>query len=362
MEGLEDQAQAAIEGILEQMYTNDTVQVKHSSRNSVMLGVSQVLKNASGSSRPVVSKKLVLRGGISLEGMRWLEEGLLAQAQNNKIEELKFVCLQDVTTLQRAFQCCHKSGIRRLTLDSFLSYARNRHTVVAETIRSGLMVANDEYGDYHESAMNGNDPPVSLGFYDILNGQSGNATHERIDRLGFSKNQETKESSSTLDYLKIVNYPIGVRGMEILAAPFVSTAGLMTLKLMDCDLRSDSANFIAEIIRSSPNLKVLDLSYNRQLFGNFVTREMTIKTLTQRGLKHNISLLHLHMRGVDEDVDRSKLDLQLEINRLIEKNANSAQNLFSVHPAVWCHFLARVSEKPSALYFFLQQSISTWFV
>jgi hypothetical protein len=45
MDGLEDQAEAAIEGIIDQLSTHEKVEIKHSSWDSVMLRIADALRN-----------------------------------------------------------------------------------------------------------------------------------------------------------------------------------------------------------------------------------------------------------------------------------------------------------------------------
>jgi hypothetical protein len=334
MDGLDDQAQTALASIVGQLYTHETVQVKHSSRDLIILGVTEALKNPSST---IKAKKLILRSGISLTAIGWLEQSLLKTYGDHKIKELEFCSLQDFGVLQKVFECCRNCGITKLTLRSFLSYQRKRHEMVSEAIRSGLIT---------------------------------NHTNGKIDRFIFSEhldqlrtlNNSSPINISCLEYLEIDNYPIGVIGTQILSTAPVCTVGLRVLKLLDCDIRSDSANYLAQIIRLSPKLQTLDLSYNQQ-FRSKLTREMTIKTIVERGLKDNLSLLYLRLNGVDNDIDISKLNKHLDINRLMV-NYNTKREyrqLFGIHPAIWSDLLARVSVKPAALYFFLQQNITTIF-
>jgi len=315
MDGLEDRAEAALESVIEQLYTNCTVKIRHSSRDSVMLRISDALK--ASRERTIVAKKLVFRSGISVIGLRWLQEAL--QAGRNNVEELEFHCLPDGETLYRAIRCCRQSGIMRLSLKHYNDTFRR--TLLPEIIRSGLMSDQCHYED---------DP--------------------------------LPETAVTLEYLEIANYPIGTDGAKILVTPILSNPTLKTLKLIDCDLRSDSATYIAEIIRGSQCLETLDLSYNRHYLSSQITRELTLRTLTQRGLKHNLNLLELRMEQTRSvPMDRSKIDRQLDINRFRKDYLEKRRDPMAIHPSMWCHLLARVSVKPSALHLFLQDSVATLF-
>lgn len=366
MDGLDDQAQATLASIIEQLYTNHVVQVKHSSRDLILLGLTEALKTAS---RPILARKLVLRSGVSVTAIGWLQDALLETKGCHEITELVVCSLQDTTALSKVFDLCQACQITKLTLASFLSRARGRHNMVAETIRSGLLLLRFEEDDDEEVA-----PAAAtgqLGFYDVLSGQNAQTvTQERLDQLRISvKESSSNTNYSCLTYLEVRNYPIGVAGTQVLSTAPVATAGLQTLKLLDCNLQSDSANYLAKLL--TPKLQILDLSHNRH-FRSKLTREMTIKTIVRRGnLQDNLSLLQLLMKGVDKDINRSKLDRHLAINRLLLAFAESSSSqgsktgdqmvVYGIHPGIFCHLLGRVSVKPAAVYFFLQQTITTMF-
>jgi hypothetical protein len=400
MDGLEDQAEAAIEGIIDQLYTNDKVEIKHSSRDSVMLRVADALSNhyhqrhtpphsSSGSDhddsdeqrRIIVAKKLVFRSGVSLQGLQRLQEALqqgvaatrneevrrpsiqesnktstINASSSSSIDELEFVCLATPETLQAAIQCCRASGIKRLSLKNYGArmLLQNRD-LVSLTIRSALWGLDDdrhleenEYNDAEDGVIN----------------DAGNLV--------------------MLESLEIVNYPIGADGAQLLAEALSTNQSLRTLKLIDCDLRSDSATPIARIIKENHYLEVLDLSYNRHYLGSPLTREMTLKTLLKRGLKHNLTLTELHMEQHPAQhhsasspssssshqihelqqpriLHGTKLEVeeQLDINRFRKAFVVQQRDPLAIHPNMWCHLLGRVSAKPMALYLFLQDSVPT---
>ncbi len=111
---------------------------------------------------------------------------------------------------------------------------RQNRDLVSETIRSGLLV--DPYQLDDDSATNASGAVVML------------------------------------ESLEIANYPIGAEGAQILAEAMSTNSALKTLKLIDCDLRSDSATYVAHIIRENQCLETLDLSYNRHYLGSQITR------------------------------------------------------------------------------------------
>jgi hypothetical protein len=404
MDGLEDQAEAAIEGIIDQLFTNDKVEIKHSSRDSVMLRVADALRNhyhqrqtppRSGSEsgnednddeqpRIIVAKKVVFRSGVSLMGLQRLQEalqqGVSATAttttrnvevgrpsipdtnqtstinafSSSSINELEFVCLATPETLQAAIQCCRASGIRRLSLKNYgARVLRQNRDLVSLTIRSALWELD-------------NDLP--------LEENEDDTTEDGVFNHGTGKNLVM------LEYLEIVNYPIGADGAQLLAEALSTNQSLKTLKLVDCDLRSDSATPIARILKENHHLEVLDLSYNRHYLGSPLTREMTLKTLVERGLKHNLTLMELHMEQHPSPHQSSssssnsrqihnlqqphirhgtKLEEQLDISRFRKAFVVQQRDPLAIHPNMWCHLLGRVSAKPMALYLFLQESVPT---
>jgi hypothetical protein len=314
MDGLDDQAETVVEGIIDQLYTNHTVQVKHSSRDSLMLRVTQALKE---NKHLVVAKRLVIRSGISMTGLRWLEEAL----HGLEIEELKFMCLNSIETLETAMLCARRLGVQSLSLTSFSArLLRMNRDLVACTIRSGLIVPIPGQAD-------------------------GDATNKKFESLSIS------------------SYPIGAEGTQILEEGISQYSSLKTLKIIDCDLRTDGATTIAKMIRDNPTLERLDVSYNRHFPGSSLTRDMTMKTLVRKGLIQNSTLLELRMDQSpgSSPIKRSKIDRQLDINRFHKSYLEHRRDPMAVHPHLYSHLLARVSPKPSALYFFLQESAPTLF-
>lgn len=340
MDGLEEQAEAGVRVNLEQLYSQETVQIKHSSRESVITRLCEALVNPL---KPLVVRKLAFRSGISLDGLRLLRDTLsdLQSSQRNVIQELEFVCLQDTQTLRVAILYCRQCGITRLSLKSYTArILRQSRDTISQSIRFGLMAEvplPDEQTDH----------------------SGENEDHDGIY-------PQRPVSLAKLEYLEIANYPIGVDGASILEE---AVSSLRTLKLVDCDLRSDSATLIAKIIRTSPRLERLDLSYNRHYLGSPITRELTVKTLVEKGLKHNLSLLHLDMKKHDgshnshRTMDLSKIDQQLDINRFLRRNFidQPRRDLVAIPPHLWPVLLARVSAKPSALNMFLRESGASLF-
>ena len=345
MDGLDDQAEASVEGLIQQLYSSDIVEIKHSSRDTAMVRITDALKDAQLKKNdditalPIVTKSLVFRSGVSIAGLQMLQQAL--NIENCPIEELEFVCIRSVQELLTAINCCRQGGatIRRLSLKNYRP-SNNRlrllgqegYDAPSETIRDAVFGSLVQYEDEDEEL--------------------------DVDGSGQSLNFAPLESLHTLE---IVNFPLGTSGAEILADSVAKNKTLTTLRLMDCDLRSDSANAIATMIKGNTSLRTLDLSYNRHYLGSEIRKEMTLKTLVQKGLRYNLSLMELIMyetRG--SPLKRGKIDRQLAINRF-RATAYTEHDPFSIPATMWPYILAKVSAKPSALHLFLQDSAFTLF-
>ena len=102
------------------------------------------------------------------------------------------------------------------------------------------------------------------------------------------------------------------------------------------------------MIRRNTYMRELDLSYNRHYLGSALTREMTIKTLVNKGLRHNLTLCELGMRQTrGGPIDRSKIDRHLAVNRFRRDFVEQKCDPFSIPPAAWPLVIARVTAKPS---------------
>ena len=340
MDGLDDQAEASVEGLIQQLHTNERVEIKHSSRDTAMLRITDALKDAQMKSTdaalPIVTKSLVFRSGVSIAGLQMLQDAL--NIDDCPIEELEFVCIRSVQELLAAINCCRqRANIRRLSLKNYRP-STNRlrllghesHDAVSEAIRDAVFGSLVRFEEEEE-----------LG--------DGNGQRQNFEAL------------KSLETLEIGNFPLGTPGAQILADSVVKNRTLTTLRLNDCDLRSDSAIAIAQMIKGNKSLRELDLSYNRHYLGSEIRREMTLKTLVQKGLRYNLSLMQLYMdetRG--SPLKRGKIDRQLDINRF-RATAFKKHDPFSIPPTMWVHIFARVSAKPSALHLFLQDSVVTLF-
>ena len=116
------------------------------------------------------------------------------------------------------------------------------------------------------------------------------------------------------------------------------------------------------MIRENTYLRELDLSYNRHYLGSPLTREMTIKTLVNKGLKYNFTLQELGMRQTSGGpVERSKIDRHLAVNRFRHDFVANRRDAFCIPRAAWPHVLARVTAKPSALHQFLRETSTALF-
>lgn len=320
MDGLEDQAEASLQGVLEQLCTQETVEIKHSSRDTVVFRITEVLKNhhLRNPEEPIVAKSLVFRSGISVAGLHMLQQALRSY---DALEALEFVSLRSIQELKGALQCCHEASLRHLSLKRYnatvTSGARNDRKEIVQTIQEYI---------FGEPNFDDGTPSVSR----------------------FPK------GIPTLRILEIANYPLGSEGAQILTEAIAENTTLTNLRLIDCGLRSDSTNFVASMIRRNKSLVELDLSHNRHHLGSALTREMTVKTLVQRGLRYNLSLLELTMEGIA--FNRTKIDRQLGISRFRKAYIDTCNNPFSVPIGLWPSVFAKVSDKPAALYFFVRES------
>ncbi len=304
MDGLEDHAGAALVTLLEQFHLHSTVEVGHSSRDTVLYGICEELK-----SMMVAATCLVFRGGISLHGLIMLQQAL---QENQTVCKLHFVCLKSPEEVKGAIECCRQQPrIHSLSLTSYTTSRRAEREGVAATID------------------------------DAVFGSGG---------------------IPTLKTLEITSYPIGTRGTQILAESVANDTHLATLRLVDCDLRSDSASSVAQMIKSNKYLQELDLSYNLHFLGSEITRELTLKTLVRRGLRFNTSLFELKLEQTrGGPLKRRLLDRQLEISKFRAAFVDSGKNPFDIQPQMWTHILTRASLKPSILYLFLQEATVTLF-
>ena len=349
MDGLDDRAEAALESLVEQLYASEVVQVSHSSRDAVILRLASVLKNSAAAVTPpvpndgggqgeaagdnsggtargggggvpaVVTRKLVFRSGLSVSGANALREALEENGRNlANLDELEFCSLPNVEALEGALRCAALDfpRIRRLTLIG-LEPGRLRlrvdHGAIATAISSLLLAPN-----------------------------------------------------STLESLVIIDYPLHSVGAGIIADAMSKNTTLRVLGLQNCGLQSDSAPDLARLIRNNRGLEELDLSHNRRLYlGSAITREMSVKTIVRRGLLHNTDLVELHMRalvgGGPSPVNRSKIDLHLDINRFRKLYVREGRSPFDIPPALWPYALARVAPKPAVLHMFLQESVAALF-
>lgn len=298
MDGLEDLAEAALSGLLQQLQIQSTVEIGHSSRDALLFRICEEIK-----SMPIITKTLVFRGGISLNGLRMLHRAL---QENESINELQFVSLKSPEEVQGAIECCRvQPRIQSLSLRSYTTGRRADREGIAATICNALF---------------------------------------------WSK------GTSGLQTLEIASYPIGARGAQILTEAVASDTHLTTLRLVDCDLRSDSASSIAYMIKVNKHLQDLDLSFNPHFLGSEITRELTFKTLIRRGLIFNTTLLDLRLEQYGcVPIKRASLDRQLRISKFRAAFEKSGRSPFDLPIDLWTHILARVALKPSILYLFLQE-------
>ena len=315
MQGLEDQAERESQLLIERLYTHKVLEVKHSSRDRLMERITEALFDplASTKKKLVATHTMVFRSGLSPNRLRRLQSAL--NQPDSPIRELEFVCLRSEQEIEMALACCRQehSKIERVRLENYRPsgrLSREDRESISHTLRTGIF---------------GNDKDVV--------------------------------ALPHVTSMELVGYPVAAVGAQILSHAVVKNRTLETLRLMDCDLRSDSIYYVAQMIRGNTHLRELDLSYNRHYLGSPLTREMTIKTLVNKGLKYNLTLQRLGMcqtRG--GPVERSKIDRHLSVNRFCYDFSMNKRDPFDIPEAGWPHVIARVTTKPSALNHFLRES------
>lgn len=304
MDGLEDQAEAALAGLLEQLRLHPVVEIGHSSRDTVLFSICEAIR-----STRVIATSLVFRSGISLAGLAMLQQAL---QENDTICELQFVSLKSCEEVKEAINCCrHQPRIHSLSLKNYTTNRRAERESIAVTIG------------------------------DAVFGSGG---------------------IPTLKTLEIVRFPIGTRGTQILTEAMAIDTHLTTLRMIDCDLRSDSASFVAHMIKTNHHLQELDLSFNPHYLGSGITRELMLKTLVQRGLRFNTSLIELKLEQTGGGpIKRSLLDRQLQITKFRAAFVRSNRSPFDIPQHMWPHILEKVAFKPTILHQFLQEAAITLF-
>ena len=304
MEGLEDTAEASMNDLVDQLRSKDRVEIRHSSRTTVMLRVCEELKAPT-----TTVKSLVFRSGTSISDLERLADALRF---NDTLEALTFVCLTTTQEIRAAIGCCrHSPHLKSLSLMNYTPSISRREGEGREMIAATICEAvfGTPVDQLHGSRYEGGVPNISV--------------------------------------FEIDNYPLGSQGIQILEEPIASSKSLTVLRLTSCDLRSDSARSVAEIIKRNRHLRVLDLSHNRLFLGDGIKREMTLNDLVKRGLRFNTSLLELELQTIP---NFGKIELQLRINRFRVACLEANRDPFSVPPKIWAEILGKVAPKPSVLY------------
>ena len=146
---------------------------------------------------------LVFRSGLSPTSLQRIETAL-QQLDSSPITALEFVSLRTQEEIAMALACCRQGKIQRVRLENYQPagrLSREDRQSVAETLRNGIFGSVDDNHDGDER----NAGPLP------------NATS-----------------------VELVGYPIGAVGARILAEAVAVNRTLDILRLMDCDLRSDS--------------------------------------------------------------------------------------------------------------------------
>jgi hypothetical protein len=309
MDGLEDTAEAALNELLDQLRSKNRVEIGHSSRNMVMFRVCEELKLPT-----TTAKSLVFRSGVSISDLERLDDALQV---NETVESLTFVCLKNTIEIRAAIACCrHHPRLKSLSLMNYTPSISRRVGEGRETVAAAICEA--VFGrPFDEQA---EDQPQGTTYVGGV---------------------------PTIWHLELDNYPIGSQGIKILEKAIACSTSLITLRLTSCDLRSDGAHSIAEIIKRNGHLKVLDLSHNRLFLGDGIKREMTVNALVKHGLRFNMSLLEL---GLEPSTKLSKIDRQLQINRFRATYLEDRRDPFSFPISIWAKVIAKIASKPSVLY------------
>ena len=313
MQGLENQAQAESRLLVDRLCTHTVLEVKHSSRDSLMECITDAMTDPPADAS-LKTHTMIFRSGLSSNSLFRLQNAL--NRPDCPIRELQFVSLRNEEQIQLALQCCRQEHckIERIRLQQYRPsgrLSREDRQSVAKTLRDGI------FG------------------------------------LEFAENSGALPSVTIVE---LVGYPIGAEGARILTDAVAQNKTLDTLRLMDCDLRGDSMYYIAQMIRHNSHLRELDLSYNKHYLGSPLTQEMTIKTLVNKGLKYNHTLQQLRMNSQGGRINRSKIDRHLSVNRFCHDFVSNNRDPFTIPEPVWPCVIARVTAQPSALHKFLREN------
>ena len=304
MDGLEDTAEASMNELLDQLRSKDRVEIRHSSRTTVMLRVCEELRAPT-----TTVKSLVFRSGTSIIDSERLDDALRF---NDTLEALTFVCLKNTLEIRAAIRCCrHNPRLKSLSLMNYTPSMSRREGEGRETIAKTICEA--VFGTPVDEECRGT----------TYKGGVPNISRFELD-----------------------NYPLGSQGIQIMEDAIACSKNLIVLRLTSCDLRSDSTRSIAEIIKRNRHLSVLDLSHNRLLLGDGIKKEMTLNDLVKRGLRFNTSLLELELQAKN----LGKIERQLSINRFRVACIQTRRDPFIIPSNVWAEILSKVAPKPSALF------------
>jgi hypothetical protein len=154
------------------------------------------------------------------------------------------------------------------------------------------------------------------------------------------------EENTTLEVLCLTQNPIGNDGAAALGRALSGGRNtvLMELFLCGCDVGNAGAVALADLLKKTNTLGALYLRSNQKI-------AVEGKQALMDGLSCNLSLCLL---GLDTPVNQELMDLSLTMNRFRKKALS--QNCSTITPALWPHVFARVSDKPCALFLFLQEN------
>eukprot|EP00523_Entomoneis_sp_CCMP467_P010875 CAMPEP_0168731120 /NCGR_PEP_ID=MMETSP0724-20121128/7086_1 /TAXON_ID=265536 /ORGANISM="Amphiprora sp., Strain CCMP467" /LENGTH=383 /DNA_ID=CAMNT_0008778087 /DNA_START=228 /DNA_END=1376 /DNA_ORIENTATION=- len=325
MEGLDNQAEQELRSIRDKLYTQNVVEIKHSSRDNLMARICEILCSSINSggisssssdqnaheethenvqAQPTIqATSLVFRSGLSLTSLVLLKVAL-GQPACRGIEELDFVNLWSMDQVRAALRM-----VRRQPPGS--------ESDNDERLDNSAEPARDDNIDKQGATIR------TLKFTAFRPRERMRGAGRALAELLVQEFFDYAKRGGCYDHVAEFHlhaYPFGSVGSQVLAPAVAQNTTLNVLRLQDCDLQSDSATSVAQMIRHNTTLQVLDLSDNPYYLSSDLTWEMTVKVLIRHGLQHNTTLLELPLMvsrrtGRKALPSRTKLDKHLKLNR-----------------------------------------------
>jgi hypothetical protein len=161
----------------------------------------------------------------------------------------------------------------------------------------------------------------------------------RIDSQEVIKIARALENS-TLEALHLLYTDIGDEGAQALAR----NTTLKSLHLLHCRIGPAGTLALVGMLKLSNRMQDFALDQGMTEDG---------KQDLVNALNYNVSLVHLYAENLGHPF-QGQVDHQLGINRFRKQYLE--QDSTTITPALWSYVFARVSDKPSALFLFLQES------